>query len=205
MTANCIVLSLLSKRPLPEENDDMTDFLSSALPFNPELEPVFLSGYPGPSAADRAERLAARQDFCVSDTEKAFAVLCAEVLQMKFNQEIFTGHIPENIRDGCVTALLPDEPGKDCNYWNGRLSFSLRFRQREKLLQLCSRLLTVLPLVKWLSVTSALQQKPVVFCRVAVESVSPVAGVNGAGLHGYSTEIIFKLQICITPPAPEII
>ena len=183
----------------------MTEFLSLKTPFDPELAPVFLPGYPGPSTAGTAERLAARQAFCVSDIEKAFAVLCAEMLQMKFNEEIFTGHIPENIRNGCVAALLPGDPGNDCNYWNGRISFSLRFRSREKLLQTCGRLFAVLQLDQWLSVNSVLQQKPILFCRLDIESASPVTAVNGAGLKGVSAEIIFKLRVCITPPAPEII
>ena len=183
----------------------MEQVLLSEKTVNTELAPVFVPGYTGPVSLGYGQRSLARQKLNVSDIEKGFAVLCAELLSLKIGQELFIEKLPDTLRDGCVVTLLPGDPGGNCDYWNGRILFAGRARQKEKIRQYCSRLLVSLPLLKWLTVNSALQQNAVTFCCFSVGE--PVSGekVNAAGTEGYGTQIVFDLKVCVTPPEPEFV
>ena len=173
--------------------------------FNSNLAPIFEYGYTGPGPEDAAERARARQAFEVCDVEKALTVLCGEILELEYGRDIFCGRLPEQVRNGSAVRLLAGDPGTDQDYWEGKISFFMRDRSREKVLQSCSCLVVTLPLLKWVTVNSALQKEAVTISKISLAGEPEETEVNGAGLGGTGLELIFNLQVCITPPAAEFI
>ncbi len=173
--------------------------------FNTNLVPTFEYGYTGPGPDSAAERVKARQAFEVCDVEKALTVLCGEILELEYGREIFCGTLPEQVRNASAVRLLAGNPGTDEDYWEGKISFFIRNRSREKVLQNCSRLVVTLPLLKWVTVNSTLQKKAVTISRISLSGEPAETEINGTGLGGTGVELIFDLQICITPPAAEFI
>lgn len=173
--------------------------------FNTNLVPIFEYGYTGPGPDDFAERLKARREFDVCDVEKALTVLCGEILELEYGREIYCGTLPEQVRNGSAVRLLAGDPGTDQDYFEGKISFFMRDRNREKVLQTCSRLAVTLPLFKWLTVNSALQRKAVTISSICLAEKPAETEVNGAGLGGTGVELIFEFRVCITPPAAEFI
>ena len=173
--------------------------------FNRELSPSFNFGYTGPGTGDFSERLRARQEFDAAEAEKAFAVLCGEILEQEYGSEIFCGKLPEGVRNGSAVRLLAGDPGLENDYLEGKISFFSRDRSREKVLRNCSCLLVTLPLLKWLTIDSLLQKKPVTICSMSLAEAPVEKEVNGAGLGVTGVELIFDFKVCITPPAAEFI
>ena len=183
----------------------MKNLLDVEKTFNSGLLPNFEYGYTGPGPDDFAERIKARRNFDVCDVEKALTVLCGEILELEYGREIFYGILPEQVRNASVVRLLAGDPGVDNDYFDGKISFFIKDRNREKVLQICSRLAVMLPLFKWLTVNSALQRRAVTISSICLAEKLTETEVNGAGLSGTAVELIFDFRVCITPPAAEFI
>lgn len=183
----------------------MKNMLKMEEPYNASLSPVFEYGYTGPGTDDISERSRARREFSVCDVEKALTVLCGEILEQEYGREIFYGKLPEQIRNGSVVRLLAGNPGVNQDYWEGKISFFTRDRSREKVLQSISLLLVTLPLFKWLTINSSLQNAAVTISSISIAGEPEEMEVNGSGLTGTGVELILNLRVCITPPAAEFI
>lgn len=173
--------------------------------FNTNLEPIFEYGYTGPGPEDAAERARAYREFEVCDVEKALTVLFGEMLEQEYGREIFCGTLPEHVRNGSAVRLLAGNPGAEGDYWEGKISFFMRDRNREKVLQSCNRLLVTLPLLKWVTIRSVLQKNAVTISSIRVAGEPEETESNGAGLTGTGVEVFFDLRVYIVPPAAEFI
>ena len=182
----------------------MTDNNIFSVICNRDLAPAFVSGYTGPGEAQESSRLEARLNFNTCDAEQAFALLCAELLQLKMGESFCTGSLLPQMKEGFSVVLHPDDPGAHCDYCFGRITLSGRSADREKLLLQCEKLLLTLPGFKWLTVNSALQQRAVTFCRIVPEGRGRELSANSGGVRGYGMELDFSFCICVTPPAAEI-
>ena len=183
----------------------MENILNSETACNAKLSPVIDFGYTGPGTADAAERSRARREFDTGDVEKALTVLCGEILKLEYDREIFCTKIPEQVRNASAMRLLAGDPGADEDYCEGKISFFIRDREREKVLKTCNYLLITLPFFRWVTVNSSLQKRAVTISRISVAQDPEEMEVNGAGLTVTGVELIFDLRVCITPPAAEFI
>lgn len=183
----------------------MKNMLNSKNAYNTKLSPVIDLGYTGPGTADAEERSRTRREFDVCDVEKSLTVLCGEILKLEYDRKIFCTEIPEQVRNASAVRLLAGNPGADEDYWEGKISFFIRDRDREKVLKTCNYLLITLPCFRWVTVNSSLQKRAVTISSIGVAQEPEEMEVNGAGLKGTGVELIFNLRVCITPPAAEFI
>ena len=171
---------------------------------NAAEDPVFEWGYPGPDAADAAERCRRRATWDNVNAERALALLTAELIGLPLDDGFFRDRLPPDREYGFLLRFDREIMEENGDYRGYQLTCVGRDPDRARLMNLFAVLLGKLPLEDWVTVGSKRIAEPVRVAALYPAGDADYDEISDGGIRKAFGMVMLRASVCITPAPPRL-